>query len=862
MISRRNAVLLGVGAAGVVAAGGVAYVWRSSDGDTTSPPPNDRMTWQPVTSDVAPNGVETLVRDDGFDITLGSVRVFGPGGVASTGAKVTLTFVDREFPAELAGSARSVGQSVQIVIGDNEQPKAPITIEFSLGSAVSGEANSDEKPLLVAFGSEDRDEAGLLQGRWDASRSVLSVTTDHLSWYKPWEWDLGKWFSDFLSRLLGLTFTRPSCALQSRKIDETTYSFAEIDDDDVLPCLQQRNDQILVELHSNSVLPWAVKSIPSVTGEISGEWKDVGPVLSGIYSSLYGAMGDERTAVMPGNVATLRFEANDPPSIIDLKIDPGLFLVSTLLYAAQSAAAIFFPQNGMVAELFDGFEGLDCLVEVQNTFYQIEDEGNLTGVVRSTLSCVLAMMSENATKLSLGFIARAGLTVMNLLVGGASLIAAGIMGAYRTATSKDQIRFEVYSDDIRSSSSRIAGTQGPALDRPIIVKWRAENIGPVYGGLIVHDGRIYVASQRGPVSIDAVSGQEDWRAEAYFTASGTPSVADGLALFGSNDRAGGMLQAFDIRSGEERWVLESFAVTTPTIVGQTVFVGADGDTLAIDLATGTEIWRLPGSSNWASTPAVVNGTVYVGNAHGALYAIDAESGRERWHFSASEWIGAPVVGQEMIFVISDQRTLHALDINTAVERWRVTSTDQFFTTPVLCDDLVLIDQEGDLLALDAADGMVRWQFSPGTERVFTDLKVAEDVVYACGTHVYAIAAADGNEYWRYQTEWETFSPSMAVGEGGLYITTRDTALMALGNLPLPVLRTDATLRGTPSKTGTERATANAGSLIDHIGQRDEQSGEVWVMVTIGNESGWVPLDAIDLETLPPDDAVEYVYIPQ
>jgi hypothetical protein len=34
-----------------------------------------------------------------------------------------------------------------------------------------------------------------------------------------------------------------------------------------------------------------------------------------------------------------------------------------------------------------------------------------------------------------------------------------------------------------------------------------------------------------------------------------------------------------------------------------------------------------------------------------------------------------------------------------------------------------------------------------------------------------------------------------------------------------------------------------------------------VEVTIGEQSGWIPLDAIDPETLPPEGEIEYVYKP-
>jgi hypothetical protein len=36
---------------------------------------------------------------------------------------------------------------------------------------------------------------------------------------------------------------------------------------------------------------------------------------------------------------------------------------------------------------------------------------------------------------------------------------------------------------------------------------------------------------------------------------------------------------------------------------------------------------------------------------------------------------------------------------------------------------------------------------------------------------------------------------------------------------------------------------------------------VWVEVSIGDVQGWIPLDAIDPLTLPPEGEIEYVYMP-
>lgn len=393
----------------------------------------------------------------GFDVAFGSVRVSAPAGVAPLGTAIVVSSTAPPNLRDVAAYASATGDPIDIEFGDNLQPAQPVTISFTIDPAQLGAPVSDDFPLIVVSTSEDARPPDYLNGTWIAETSTFTVVTDHLS---PFSWlqiDLGKLVSDFTDRLLGFTFPKPSCAYVPADISGTHYSFVDPGDDSVWPCLNQSKDQIVVEMHNNSVLPWAVKSAPVAPGTVSGGFKDLGPGLAAVYKGLYGAMGDQRLALMPGNSVSLSFNPSTPPEIVQLKLDVGLYLASTLLYAVQSSLTIFFGGGGRVAEtVLEGFDGLDCILEIQNTFYEMEDDGNLTGVVKSTLSCIPVLMEENLPKLSWKFIGKAILTVMNLLIGGASLIAGGIIGAYKTATSSDMITFMITASSPQATPSPVS----------------------------------------------------------------------------------------------------------------------------------------------------------------------------------------------------------------------------------------------------------------------------------------------------------------------------------------------------------------------------------------------------------------------
>jgi len=124
--------------------------------------------------------------------------------------------------------------------------------------------------------------------------------------------------------------------------------------------------------------------------------------------------------------------------------------------------------------------------------------------------------------------------------------------------------------------------------------------------------------------------------------------------------------------------------------GDTVFVGdidpstKPGDFYALDAATGGVRWRLPLEHGPTGSPAVADGTVYVpmlrGQRHwlddeddappsplqgGALYALDAATGDERWRFATTGTPTDPAVAGNQVFVAdTDTGVLFALDAVT------------------------------------------------------------------------------------------------------------------------------------------------------------------------------------------------------
>ena len=117
-----------------------------------------------------------------------------------------------------------------------------------------------------------------------------------------------------------------------------------------------------------------------------------------------------------------------------------------------------------------------------------------------------------------------------------------------------------------------------------------------------------------------------WRFTTGGEVRSTPAVAEGLAVFGSND---GFLYAAEVKTGAEKWKvnLGGAVTSSPAIArGLVIVMGHDGRLQARKLADGSPVWTMATGPDlslgddprmfdlWDSSPTVADDTVYVGAA--------------------------------------------------------------------------------------------------------------------------------------------------------------------------------------------------------------------------------------------------------
>ena len=246
-----------------------------------------------------------------------------------------------------------------------------------------------------------------------------------------------------------------------------------------------------------------------------------------------------------------------------------------------------------------------------------------------------------------------------------------------------------------------------------------------YGSSVVADDkRLYVASRdKNLYALDRTSGRELWRVAADDIMTATPAIHGDLVISAAFD---GKVRAVSARDGALRWIYDGkLGIAGDVVVAQNrVLVGSRSyDLIALDAATGKELWKRYYWFSWIESPPVVrDGVIYTGSSDATnVYAINLGDGTFRWKTSVPGW--------------SWQRTA----VNDELV---VAGTAGVGAFPA--------SRNGSLLALDRNTGAIRWMYlDPPSEQIIKDKKgwgfgaspvIADGLVYAADLNgrVYAI----------------------------------------------------------------------------------------------------------------------------
>jgi outer membrane protein assembly factor BamB len=276
----------------------------------------------------------------------------------------------------------------------------------------------------------------------------------------------------------------------------------------------------------------------------------------------------------------------------------------------------------------------------------------------------------------------------------------------------------------------------------------------------------------------ALAGEPAWTARG-FRPGQVPLVVDGRVI-AARERA---LVALDPASGRELWnAAGPGRIAGPGLVaaGGAVFAAWEDALAAYDLAGGTECWRLP--IGRSTSAAYADGRLYVSVDEGEtgwVAAVDASTGRVLWRTDApnvgpANWPSptAPAVGGDLVYV-ADGRGAVALDRSTGAVRWRSEIGGFVSATLTFADGVVYMpDRTRGLHALDATTGAVRWTFSEPGVVMGDPVAIGTELVFvADDRHLHGIDRSTGREVWRIDAERASrFHAPVLVGDRLLSIS--------------------------------------------------------------------------------------------
>ncbi|UCE98395.1 MAG: PQQ-binding-like beta-propeller repeat protein [Dehalococcoidia bacterium] len=305
-----------------------------------------------------------------------------------------------------------------------------------------------------------------------------------------------------------------------------------------------------------------------------------------------------------------------------------------------------------------------------------------------------------------------------------------------------------------------------------------------WSGVTAADGNIYFGSTGGAViAMDAESGAEIWRKPLEVSSSGglgcAPSEVS-VPLYG-----------------------------TPAVLGELLYVaGFDGKIYAVNTASGAERWIYPRQGNLHSFVgglAINEGRLYIGSIGGVIYALEAGTGDLIWKLETGEQIWAtPTVDGDTLFIGTFDKKLYAIDINSGSQKWQQPFESQgpIISTPVVDNGVVYISSfDRHIYALNATSGELIWKFpdikgngeNTPQKWFWASPVLYENAIYAANMdgRIYVIDVEDGSLKTLVEFEGSVSSTPVAISDK-VFVATEDGNIFYINTennlaMELPIL---------------------------------------------------------------------------
>jgi outer membrane protein assembly factor BamB len=268
----------------------------------------------------------------------------------------------------------------------------------------------------------------------------------------------------------------------------------------------------------------------------------------------------------------------------------------------------------------------------------------------------------------------------------------------------------------------------------------------------VGEGKIVTLGIGGVIScLDASTGKLVWRNEDFtkdlpqFFVGVSPLIANGMCLIHLGGKVKGQIIAFDLKTGNQKWVCDSdgpsyASLTMMTISGKKQIVDLTlKNLIGIDPENGKIMWQFPapvqGMFYNAPTPVVDGQTVIITGQGQGTKAVQIEkqgneyAAKELWNNAelGTKW-NTPVLKDGFLYGLSKERKLYCMNAKTGATAWVDTKMQNDFGE--------IVDAGSLLIALPQTSNFVIYK---PDEKAYTEVAV----IKAADTPTYSYPILSG-----------------------------------------------------------------------------------------------------------------------
>jgi outer membrane protein assembly factor BamB len=333
-----------------------------------------------------------------------------------------------------------------------------------------------------------------------------------------------------------------------------------------------------------------------------------------------------------------------------------------------------------------------------------------------------------------------------------------------------------------------SGMTPERITPPLIEEWRADiNAGAGPTALAVVDSFLYISTLRGElIALNTRTGRHLGHVTLGPALPGAPAMGGGHAYVGVSNAVESII-AFDLDAGKTSWKHPLGDVEgSPLLIGNRLYAGNtagafvclsapggeniwtyripdnrklkgirgapasdstrvfftsdDGAVYALDADSGRVVWRCTTAAAFRAGPAVADTLVVAGNTAGTVSGIGRKSGMIRWTYDAGAAVfAAAAAADSMVFIGTAAGRLHALRVTDGRPVWIAHCGDALDSAPVVCDGTVFVGTlSRELVAVSLATGDVLWR-GPTDGRIKTQPVVAKGMIFVATDERQVIA---------------------------------------------------------------------------------------------------------------------------